>query len=82
MSDELLKQKIEMWQKKLTDLEKQYEETMTARGEAASEGDLRENAAYEALTEQGEVLSARISETKTIIKELEEEINGHSVKAA
>lgn len=76
MSEELLKDKLKMWSKKLTDLEKQYEETMVARGEAAREGDLRENAAYQMLTEQGEVISARIGETKKIISEIEHELSG------
>lgn len=60
-----------MWTNKLAALEKEYESTMQQRGEAAQMGDLRENAAYQMLTEQGEVLSARIGETKKIIKDLE-----------
>lgn len=63
-------QKIQMWTEKLANLEKEYESTMQQRGEAAAMGDLRENAAYQMLTEQGEVLSVRIGETKKIIKDL------------
>ena len=72
MADNLKKQKIEMWKKKLEVLQKEYESTMQQRGEAAAMGDLRENAAYQMLTEQGEVLSARIGETQKIIHDLEE----------
>ncbi len=61
-----------MWKDKLEALEKEYDSIMEQRGEAASMGDLRENAAYQMLTEQGEVLSVRIAETQKIIKELEE----------
>lgn len=70
MTDDQLKQKIRMWTEKLVNLEKEYESVMEQRGEAAAMGDLRENAAYQMLTEQGEVLSARIGETKKIIKDL------------
>lgn len=70
MTDDQLKQKIKMWKDKLVNLEKEYESVMEQRGEAAAMGDLRENAAYQMLTEQGEVLSARIGETKKIIKDL------------
>lgn len=66
----LKQQKIQMWTEKLANLEKEYESVMQQRGEAAQMGDLRENAAYQMLTEQGEVLSARIGETKRIIKDL------------
>ena len=71
MADNKLKQdKIKMWTQKLVNLEKEYDLVMEQRGEAAAMGDLRENAAYQMLTEQGEVLSARIGETKKIIKDL------------
>lgn len=70
MDDKLKQDKIKMWMEKLVNLEKEYESTMQQRGEAAAMGDLRENAAYQMLTEQGEVLSARIGETKKIIKDL------------
>jgi len=72
MVDQKLKEeKLDMWKKKLEELEKDYETTMEQRGEAASMGDLRENAAYQMLTEQGEVLSVRIGETQKIIHDLE-----------
>lgn len=69
-NDKLKEQKIQMWRDKLEALEKEYQVVMEQRGEAAQEGDLRENAAYQMLTEQGEVLSARIGETKNIIRDL------------
>lgn len=68
--DKLKQEKIKMWTEKLANLEKEYASIMEQRGEAAAMGDLRENAAYQMLTEQGEVLSARIGETKKIIKDL------------
>ncbi len=68
--DKLKQEKVKMWTEKLVNLEKEYESVMEQRGEAAAMGDLRENAAYQMLTEQGEVLSARIGETKKIIKDL------------
>ena len=68
--DKLKKEKIKMWTEKLVNLEKEYESVMEQRGEAADMGDLSENSAYQMLTEQGEVLSARIGETKKIIKDL------------
>lgn len=66
----LKKEKLKMWTEKLVALEKEYESVMQQRGELAEMGDLSENATYEMLTEQGEVLSVRIDETKKIIKDL------------
>ena len=68
--DKLKREKIKMWTEKLANLENEYGEIMEQRGEAANMGDLSENSAYQMLTEQGEVLSARIGETKKIIKDL------------
>ena len=82
MTDDLLRQKLEMWQKKVTELEEEYEVTMVARGEAAREGDLRENAAYQMLTEKGEFISARIGETKKIIAELKSQLGEDLTEAA
>jgi transcription elongation GreA/GreB family factor len=74
VDEKILRQKLEMWSKKVPQLEKEYEETMVARGEAAREGDLRENAEYQMLTEKGEFISARIGETKKIIAEIKEQL--------
>ncbi len=64
-------QKIQMWKDKMAALQKEYELIMHQRGEAAAMGDLGENAAYQMLTEQGEVLSARIGDMQKMIKDLE-----------
>jgi hypothetical protein len=69
-SDTLKKDKLKMWTEKLVALEGEYQVVMEQRGESAQMGDLSENSAYQMLTEQGEVLSARIGETKRIIKDL------------
>ena len=68
--DDLTMAKIEMWSKKKDGLQKEFEETMIKRGEAAAMGDLRENGAYQTLTEQGEVLSARIKDIDKMIQNL------------
>lgn len=68
--DNLTKQKIIMWEKKMEELQKQMEDTMHQRGAAAAMGDLRENAAYHQLTEEAEVLSARISDIQKMIEAL------------
>lgn len=67
------KAKIEMWQKKLIQLEKELEEIKERRGEAAREGDLRENAAYQMATDDMETWRVRIDEVKAIISKLEKE---------
>lgn len=68
--NKIKQEKVKMWTEKLAALEKEYLLVMEQRGDAAQMGDLSENAAYQMLTEQGEVLSARIAETKKIIKDL------------
>lgn len=73
-STELLKQKKEMWSKKLEDLRREYDETRIKRGEAAKEGDLRENAAYAQLTEEAEVLSARMNDIQKMVEQIEKEL--------
>ena len=74
--DELRKQKIAMWADKLKGLQAQFDDVRIRRGEAAREGDLRENAAYIDLTEQAEVLSARINDIQKMIAQLESEGEG------
>lgn len=71
--DELRKAKIQMWADKLKQLQAQFDDVRIRRGEAAREGDLRENAAYIDLTEQAEVLSARINDIQKMIAQLEAE---------
>jgi hypothetical protein len=70
MDKTLKQQKIELWHKKLSDYEKQLEETMQRRGEAAREGDLRENAAYQMASEDADMLRAQIENVKKILRDL------------
>lgn len=82
--DDLTKQKIAMWEKKLEELNARLVETKLERGEAAQMGDLRENGAYQTLTEEAEVLSARINDIEKILKTLRggEDKKGNFKKAA
>lgn len=73
MSDKATKQKLDIWCQKLVDLERELRKVMQRRGEAAAMGDLRENAAYQMLTEQAEVLSARMADIQKMIQELEKD---------
>ncbi len=70
-NNKIKQEKVKMWSEKLATLEKEYASIMEQRGDATDMGDNSENAAYQMLTEQGEVLSARIGETKKILKDLE-----------
>ncbi len=65
--------RIDMWSEKLEKLQAQFDDVRVRRGEAAREGDLRENAAYIDLTEQAEVLSARINDIQQMIEKIKEE---------
>lgn len=73
MSDNLKQEKIKMWTEKLAQLEKELEEIRIRRGEAAREGDLRENAAYQMATEDMDTWRVRIDEVKKILANLEQE---------
>jgi transcription elongation GreA/GreB family factor len=77
MQDGLKQQKIDMWSKKLADLEKELEAILMRKGEAAAEGDLSENAAYKMAAEDADTYRARIAEVKKIISDLggEESVN-------
>lgn len=68
--DSLTKQKLNMWQKKLDEMEKAYKAVMLKKGEAASDGDLSENAAYKLASEEAETYAVRIGEVKKIIQGL------------
>jgi len=70
--DNLKQQKLEMWTKKLGELQKELEEIMVRRGEAAREGDLRENAAFQMASEDADTWRVRIQEVERIIRDLEE----------
>lgn len=74
MDKKLLEEQLKFWKKQEVDLEKRFKELMILRGEAAQEGDLRENAAYELRTEEAQVASAQLAMAKKKIKEIEDKL--------
>lgn len=80
--DDIKQQKIEMWRKKLDQLQKEYKEIMQRRGEAAREGDLRENAAYQMATQDAETWRVRISEVRKILSDLGFNVEEEEAKKA
>lgn len=72
-NNDLKKQKLEMWTKKLAELEKGLEKVMAQKGEAAAMGDLSENAAYKMAMEEADTYRARIAEVKKIIADLSQD---------
>jgi len=72
--DKLRQEKLKLWQGKLQKLEKEYEVIMQKRGEAMQMGDLRENAAFQCLSEDADAWRARMEEVKKIIANIE---HGH-----
>lgn len=72
MSEAIKEQKLKMWREKLVTLEKELQEIMVRKGEAAKEGDLRENAAYQMAAEDADTWRARIEDVKKIISDLEQ----------
>lgn len=77
MDKKLLKEKLQFWKKQETALEKRFNELMLLRGEAAREGDLKENAGYELRTEDAQVASAQLGNARRTIKKLEEALDGN-----
>lgn len=73
MDKALLNEKLNMWRQKLEELEKELLQIQKHKGEAAQEGDLRENAAYQMASEDADTWRVRINEVKTIIADLEKE---------
>ncbi len=71
ITDKLKLKKLKLWQDKLKQLEDLLQETLQKRGEAAREGDLRENAAYALASEDADMYRVRIDQVKNIIKTLE-----------
>jgi transcription elongation GreA/GreB family factor len=71
--DDITKQKLDMWTKKKLQLEKELGEIMIKKGEAAKEGDLRENAAYQMAVEDADTWRARLQDVEKIIANLEAE---------
>lgn len=71
MADNLVDQKIQLWQKKLAALEGQLVDVTKRKGEAASEGDLRENAAYQLAADDMDMVRVQIEKVKKILADLE-----------
>lgn len=71
MDNNIKEEKKKMWEENLEQLKKDYDETMRKRGLAAQEGDLKENAAYELLTEHAQVLSAQMNNVQKILANLD-----------
>ena len=69
--DKLKQEKLKMWQGKLEKLLKEYEVIMQKRGEAMQMGDLRENGAFQMLSEDADTYRVRIDEVKSIINKIE-----------
>lgn len=69
--DNIQQEKLKMWQEKLQKLIKEYEVIMQKRGEAMQMGDLRENAAFQMLSEDADAWRIRISEVRKIIERIE-----------
>jgi hypothetical protein len=67
---DIKQQKVEMWTKKLHELEIELSAIMKRKGEAAREGDLRENAAYQMAIEDADTFRARIRDVKKILADL------------
>lgn len=71
--NKLRKQKLQYWKEKEEELKERLSFVMQSRGKAAQEGDLRENAAYDLLTEEQEVLNVQLANIQKIIQGLEKE---------
>lgn len=72
LMNELQKQKLEMWTKKLAETEKALADAMTRKGEAAQMGDLSENSAYKMAIEDIEMGYARINEINKILEQIKQ----------
>lgn len=71
MDKKLQQEKLKLWQGKLQKLEKEYAVIMQKRGEAMQMGDLRENAAFQCLSEDADAWRARMETVRKIIAALE-----------
>lgn len=67
----LQQKKLKMWRKKLEEAEVELRQIVERRSEAASMGDLRENAAFLLADEDAATQRVRIEELKKIIAKLE-----------
>jgi hypothetical protein len=70
----LKRQKLEMWEKRLVQLEKDYTDAIQRKGAAAREGDLSENYAYKEAIESAELAIARKTDVIKIITDLRKEL--------
>ena len=71
--NDLQKQKLEMWAKKMKETEKALAEAMKRKGEAAQMGDLSENSAYKMAIEDIEMGYARINEISGILENIKKD---------
>lgn len=69
--NKLNKEKLNMWKKKEEELQKELKSLMAKRGQAASEGDLSENAAFLSFTDEAEMISAQLGNVQKMIQRLE-----------
>ncbi|MBI4039737.1 hypothetical protein HY389_00075 [Candidatus Daviesbacteria bacterium] len=69
-------QKIRIWKDKLVALEEELVAIMQRKGEAAQDGDLRENAAYQSAVEDADLWRAKIGDVRKIISDLEKNDEG------
>lgn len=70
---DIRKAKLDMWRKKLEQLETEYAAVMVIRGEAMAMGDLRENAAFQMADEDASTYNVRIEEVRKILAKIEAE---------
>ncbi len=77
MNKKQLLEKLAFWKKQEIELEERFNKLMLLRGEAAREGDLKENAGYELRTEEAQVASAQLGQARKSIKKIEEELSGY-----
>lgn len=71
--NDLQKQKLVMWTKKMEETEKALAEAMKRKGEAAQMGDLSENAAYKMAIEDIEMGYARMNEITKILENIKKD---------
>lgn len=64
-------EKVTMWKGKLQELREALMMTLHKKGQAAREGDLSENAAFQQADEEAATLQARIINVQKIITDLE-----------
>lgn len=73
MNKKLRNEKLKMWRSQLQILGEDLQKILIRKGEAAQDGDLSENAAYQMAIEDADTCRVRIEEVKKIIRDLEKE---------